>query len=83
MAFFAALLRRLRRSACMAVAIAALGLHAFAATSADAVVIDAYVRDGCPHCDKAKALLAQLQTEQPELTVRFFDVQRQAAALER
>jgi len=45
--------------------------------------LEAFVREGCPHCAKAKAFLEQLQRERPALRVRVRDVSREPAALER
>lgn len=64
---------------------------AFAATaqqhSGDAAAqqadIEAFVREGCPHCAKAEAFLAKLKQEQPGLRVAIRDVLREPAALER
>jgi glutaredoxin len=45
--------------------------------------IEAFVREGCPHCAKAEEFLAQLQKERPALTIVIRDVQKEPAALER
>jgi glutaredoxin len=42
-----------------------------------------FVRDGCPHCADAKAFLAQLQSERPDIEVRLQPVDTDAAARER
>jgi glutaredoxin len=52
-------------------------------SAADAQTIEAFVREGCPHCAKAEEFLAQLKAEQPSLTVIVRDVQKEPAALER
>jgi len=57
--------------------------HAQQANDVDAVVIEAYVREGCPHCDAAKVFLAKLESEQPVLRVELIDVRRDAAGLTR
>jgi glutaredoxin len=54
-----------------------------AATGANATTIEAFVRDGCPHCAKAEEFLGRLQQEQPSLNVIVRDVQKDPAALER
>jgi len=59
----------------------AAGVHA--AGSADAATIEAFVREGCPHCAKAEEFLARLQQEQPSLTIVVRDVQKDPSALER
>jgi len=45
--------------------------------------IEVFVREGCPHCAKAKAFLKVLKQEQPELRIAIRDVLREPAALER
>jgi glutaredoxin len=54
-----------------------------AATGAETATIEAFVRDGCPHCAKAEEFLARLSKEQPSLKVVIRDVQKEPAALER
>ena len=51
--------------------------------AADANRIEAFVREGCPHCAKAEEFLAQLQKERPALSIVIRDVQKEPAALER
>jgi glutaredoxin len=51
--------------------------------SASAERIEAFVREGCPHCAKAEEFLAQLNRERPTLTIVVRDVQKEPAALER
>ena len=53
------------------------------ATGADEATIEAFVRDGCPHCAKAEEFLARLQQEQPSLKIVVRDVQKEPAALDR
>lgn len=45
--------------------------------------IEVFVREGCPHCDKAKEFLAGLAVAQPELRIIVRDVTHDSAALER
>jgi glutaredoxin len=45
--------------------------------------IEAFVREGCPHCAKAEEFLAQLNKERPSLTIVVRDVQEEDAALDR
>jgi glutaredoxin len=45
--------------------------------------IEAFVREGCPHCQKAEEFLDRLQREQPGLRIVVRDVQKEPAALER
>lgn len=45
--------------------------------------IEVFVREGCPHCARAKEFLAVLQREQPQLTVLIRDVGRDPAAMQR
>jgi len=47
------------------------------------LAIEAFVREGCPHCAKAEEFLAKLQKERPALKVTVRDVQKEPAALER
>lgn len=47
------------------------------------VDIEAFVRDGCPHCEQAEQFLAVLQREQPELRIAIRNVYQEPAALER
>jgi glutaredoxin len=56
----------------------ALALPARAATT-----IEAFVREGCPHCAQAEEFLAELQREQPALKITIRDVQKEPAAMER
>ncbi|HQR20295.1 MAG TPA: glutaredoxin family protein [Burkholderiaceae bacterium] len=53
------------------------------ALAAEPVTIEAFVREGCPHCAKAEEFLMQLQKEQPGLRVTIRDVQKERAAMER
>jgi glutaredoxin len=60
----------------------------FAASDSPAVQtgqpdIEAFVREGCPHCAKAKEFLAKLQQEQPGLRIEIRDVGLDPAAMER
>lgn len=43
-------------------------------------VLVAYVREGCPHCERAKQFLAGLETSHPGLQVRYRWVDRDAEA---
>jgi glutaredoxin len=45
--------------------------------------IEVFVREGCPHCARAKEFLASLRREQPELKVVIRDVGKEPAALQR
>jgi glutaredoxin len=58
---------------------------ATAATPATAqpVVIEAFVREGCPHCEDAEQFLSELGRERPELKIVIRDVQKDPAALDR
>jgi len=47
------------------------------------VDIEVFVREGCPHCARAKEYLVALQHEQPELKVVVRDVGKEPAALQR
>jgi glutaredoxin len=53
------------------------------ARSATSVQIEAFVREGCPHCAKAEEFLARLGKERPGLQIVIRDVQKEPAALER
>ncbi|HEU0188961.1 MAG TPA: glutaredoxin family protein [Gallionella sp.] len=50
--------------------------------SAQPADIEVFVREGCPHCAKAKAFLEALKQEQPELKIVIRDVFKEPAALE-
>ncbi len=45
--------------------------------------VEAFVREGCPHCSRAEAFLARLQLERPALRIVIRDVERDPGALER
>ncbi len=45
--------------------------------------IEAFVREGCPHCAKVEEFLAQLGKERPGLKIVIRDVQKEPAALDR
>jgi glutaredoxin len=45
--------------------------------------IEVFIREGCPHCDRAEAFLAALKQEQPELRIVVRDVLKEPAALQR
>jgi glutaredoxin len=59
--------------------------HAATASPVDANPnrVEAFVREGCPHCAHAEEFLAQLQKERPSLAIVVRDVQKEPAALER
>jgi len=45
--------------------------------------IEIFVREGCPHCARAKEFLEVLQHEQPNLKISIRDVSREPVAMER
>lgn len=47
------------------------------------VDIEAFVRDGCTHCEAAEAYLAELQRQRPELTIVLRNVSREPDAWQR
>lgn len=51
--------------------------------SAPAADVEAFVREGCPHCAQAEKFLSQLQHEQPGLHIVISDVSRDPSAMER
>ena len=53
---------------------------AVAQPSAD---IEAFVRDGCVHCEHAERFLAALQRERPDLQLQIYNVSHEPGALER
>ena len=53
------------------------------ARAADPDRIELFVREGCPHCAQAEALMEQLHRERPELAIVVRDVQKEPAALAR
>jgi glutaredoxin len=72
-------------SICRLLLAALLGVAALAdaAAAVPSAGLEAFVREGCPHCAKAEEFLAQLQAERPGLTVVVRDVQKEPAALNR
>lgn len=64
---------------------AAAPIHAFAASSEDTRIVDAYFfwGDGCPHCAKEEIFLSQLEDEYPTLAMHRFEIfySRENAAL--
>lgn len=52
-------------------------------TSESAPDLEVFVRSGCPHCEAAKAFLADLQRVRPELRIVFHDIARDRNALAR
>ena len=56
---------------------------ACAATDAEPIDIEVFVRAGCPHCAEAEEFLARLQREQPALRIVIHDVSLDLAAMER
>lgn len=47
------------------------------------VVIEVFVREGCPHCEDAERFLSELGRERPALKIVVSDVQKDSAALDR
>ncbi len=45
-------------------------------------VLEVYVRDGCPHCAKAKEFLQTLGSQHPQLQIVYYSVDRDANALD-
>jgi glutaredoxin len=45
--------------------------------------IEAFVREGCPHCAKAEIFLQALKQEQPRLIITLHDVSKESTALQR
>ena len=82
MEFSKLIVRCLRAIAWLAVVVA-LAAAAPLAGAGDGQSIEAFVREGCPHCEKAEAFLAVLGKEQPSLTIVVRDVQKEPAALVR
>ena len=56
---------------------------AAAPSAAQPIVIEAFVREGCPHCEDAEQFLSELGRERPELKIVIRDVQKDPAALDR
>jgi glutaredoxin len=54
-----------------------------ATAPAQTVVVELFVREGCPHCAKAEEFLARLAKERPELRIVVRDVQKERGALDR
>ena len=51
--------------------------------AAEAVEIEVFVREGCPHCADAKVFLGKLRQERPGLVVTVRDVMREPDSLRR
>jgi thiol:disulfide interchange protein len=77
---FLPVLQLLRRLAAVALLVAVV--PALPCAAGDGVV-EAFVREGCPHCAQAEAFLLQLGREDPALKIVVRDVGREPAALER
>ena len=52
-------------------------------SSTQSADIEVFVREGCPHCSKARDFLAKLQQERPALRIVIRDVDRDPGTLER
>lgn len=52
-------------------------------TNMAAATIEVFVRDGCPHCAKAKQYLQTLKSRQPSLNIVMQNVEQQSTALDR
>jgi len=63
--------------------VAAPGVRAQDGAPASVQRIEAFVREGCPHCAAAEAFLHELAKEQPGLEIDIRDVQKEPAAMER
>ena len=50
--------------------------------SLPANVLEVYVRDGCPHCAKAKEFLQTFGSQRPRLQIVYYSVDRDANALD-
>jgi glutaredoxin len=72
------------RALLCAVALLAGGISdAQTAGGEPAAVIEAFVREGCPHCEKAEHFLEQLGRERPALKIVVRDVEKDPSALAR
>jgi glutaredoxin len=72
--------------AALVLALSAAGAAAAAGAKGESTggtTIEAFVREGCPHCAKAEEFLARLSMEQPELRIVIRDVQNDPAAMQR
>ena len=67
----------------LAMALSARAEDASVGTAPTRQTIEVFVRDGCPHCADAKAFLAQLQQQRPDVEVRLHPVDTDAVARER
>lgn len=56
---------------------------ATAANASQSPEIEVFVREGCPHCEAAKAFLGELARERPGLRVTLVDIRREPDALAR
>lgn len=55
---------------------------AAAASIGDEVEMQVFVRPGCPHCERAKTFLPELQQRHPKIRIRVRDISRDPQALE-
>jgi glutaredoxin len=69
--------------AMITLAIAVETASAAPATPSKPLVIEAFVREGCPHCEDAERFLSELGREHPELKIVIRDVRKDPAALDR
>lgn len=59
------------------------GAQSFSAEIQDSADIEVFVKEGCPHCAKAKEFLSALSKERPEIRISIRDVGQDRLALER
>lgn len=59
------------------------GSPATASTTPQSADIEAFVREGCPHCQQAETFLGELQRTYPQLRITLRDVSQDPTALDR
>jgi glutaredoxin len=77
-----ALLRRIALGVLLALLLALPALSMKTPAPPQAPELQVFVRDGCPHCDAAKAFLLTLQRRRPELQMRLRPLESDPTALD-
>lgn len=59
-------------------ALVSSGLLGFVANAQESVTVSVFVRDDCGHCRDEKAFLAELQQENPQLELKYYNLAEEA-----
>lgn len=68
---------------CLCVAISAASADTSTPVAGAKLVMEVFVRQGCPHCANAEQFLSKLVAERPDLQLSIRDVSQEPAALQR